>query len=71
MKLYQIFKFLGVAAGILAMLLILAGVIGRFSGEFLGVKNFTWFFWIANTFFLFGIFGILGYMAFKEKPAEF
>ena len=67
MKTEHFFKYLGFLFGALGGLFILAGIIGYFTGEFLRVSNFTWFFWAANTFIMFGIFGIVGYIATKKK----
>jgi len=63
----DLFKYGGLLAGILGTLLILAGIIGYFTGGFLNVRNFTWFFWAANSFIMLGIFGLVGYIALKEK----
>lgn len=61
MKLCTIINYLGWASGIFGALLMLAGVIGFFTGsEFLGVANFFNFFFIAVCFILLGIFFLLG-----------
>lgn len=67
---YQIIKYVGLASGALAALLILAGVIGFFTGEFLNVKHFVWFFWAANTLLFFGIFCILVFIGRKNKEEK-
>lgn len=67
MKINQIGKYLGLFAGLLGILFIAAGIIGFFSPGFLGVKNFTWYFWSANSFIMLGIFGMVVYIACKEK----
>ncbi len=67
MKIDQISKFIGLISGVIGGLFILSGIIGRFTGEFLAVKNFSWFFWAANTFILFGIFSLMVYFAYKPK----
>jgi len=61
MKLTTIISYLGWAAGIFGALLILAGVIGFFiGGEFLTVRNFYNYFFIANSFLFLGIFCLVG-----------
>jgi hypothetical protein len=55
------------AAGILAILLMIGGTISFFSGEFLHVKRFSNFFWFATPFLLLGIFGMVVYIACKDK----
>jgi hypothetical protein len=53
----KIINYLGWASGIFGGLLMLAGVIGFFvGGEFLGVRNFYNWFYIADSFIFFGIF---------------
>jgi hypothetical protein len=66
MKSGHFFKYLGYIFGIIGGLFILSGIIGYFTGEFLKVRNFTWFFWAANTFIMFGIFAMVAYIASKE-----
>ncbi|HPE55392.1 MAG TPA: hypothetical protein P5514_04175 [Bacteroidales bacterium] len=63
----NLFKYLGIVAGLLGILFILCGIIGFYTGEFLHVRNFTWFFWAANSFIMLGIFGLVGYIALREK----
>lgn len=63
----NLFKFLGISSGLLGLLFIIAGIIGYFTGEFLNVRNFTWFFWAANSFIMLGIFGLVGFIALREK----
>ncbi len=67
MKMDQISKYIGLICGVIGALLILSGIIGRFTGEFLAVRNYSWFFWAANTFILFGIFSMLVYFAYRPK----
>jgi len=67
---YQIIKYAGLAAGALAALLILAGIIGFFSGVFLNVGNFFNYFWFANTFLFFAIFCMLVFIACKDKEEK-
>jgi hypothetical protein len=56
----KIISFLGWASGLFGGLLMLAGVIGFFvQGEFLTVRNFYNWFYIANSFLFFGIFLIV------------
>lgn len=55
MKTDQLFKYLGLVSLVITGLLILGGVIGMYTGEFLNVRRFSNFFWFANTFALFGI----------------
>lgn len=57
MKFSDALRFLGLGSGLLGALLILGGVIGFFIGdEFLGVRNFYNWFYIANSFLFLGIF---------------
>lgn len=67
MKLNVICKYTGLFFGGLAALFMLFGVIGFFTGEFLGVVRFSNWFWFANTFLLFAIFSILVFIGCKEK----
>jgi hypothetical protein len=61
MKLCTIVNYMGWASGIFGALLMLAGVIGFFTGtQFLGVKNYYNFFFIAINFLLLGIFCLIG-----------
>jgi hypothetical protein len=60
-------KYVGLISGIIGGLFLLAGIIGYFTDEFLNVRNFTWFFWAANTFIMFGIFGMVSYIALRDK----
>jgi hypothetical protein len=61
MKCHTIINYLGWASGIFGGLLMLGGVIGFFTGaDFLGVRNFFNFFFIANSFIFLGIFLLLG-----------
>lgn len=69
MKLHKICKYTGLASGFIGLLFIFCGIIGYFTGEFLTVRNFSWFFWAANTFIMFGIFGMVVYIACKDKEA--
>lgn len=56
----NLFRFLGMASGFFGALLILFGVIGFLvGGEFLGVRNFYNWFYIANSFLFFAIFCIV------------
>jgi hypothetical protein len=55
------------AAGILAIIFMIGGLISFFTGEFLHVKRFANFFWFANSFLLLGIFGMVVYIACKDK----
>jgi MFS family permease len=70
MKLYQFFKYVGLISGVIGALFIIGGIISYFIGEFLNVRNFSWFFWAANTFIYLGIFGLVGYIAMKEKTEK-
>jgi len=61
MKLSTIVNYLGWASGIFGALLMLGGVIGYFTGtEFIGVRNFYNYFFIANSFLFLGIFILVG-----------
>ncbi len=50
MKLHLICKYLGLALGSFSGLLLLAGVIGFFTGPFLSVVNYWNYFWFASPF---------------------
>jgi len=67
MKLEKICKYAGLTSGGVGLLFIFAGIIGYFTDEFLTVTNFSWFFWAANTFIFFGIFGMVAYIATRDK----
>jgi hypothetical protein len=70
MKLDQICKYAGFVSGGIGALFILGGIVSYFIGEFAGVRNFSWFFWAANTFIYFGIFGLVAYISCKEKAEK-
>jgi hypothetical protein len=70
MKLHKICKYVGLVSGGIGALYIIAGIIGFFTGEFLTVRNFSWFFWAANTFIMFGIFAMVVHIACKDKEKE-
>lgn len=67
MKLHLICKYVGLASGTLAVLFMIAGAIGFFTGEFLNVVRFSNFFWFANPLLLLGIFGMVVHIACKDK----
>lgn len=67
MKLSELFKYVGLIFSLIGALFILAGIIGYLSPNFLNVKNFSWFFWAANTFILFAITGFVAYIALRDK----
>jgi hypothetical protein len=67
MKLHTICKYVGLAAGALALLLMIGGVISFYSGEFMGVRRFSNFFWFAQPLLLLGIFGMVVHIACKDK----
>ncbi|MCD4735025.1 MAG: hypothetical protein K8R53_03190 [Bacteroidales bacterium] len=67
MKLHLLCKYLGLITGGFAGLLLIAGIIGYFSGEFLNVTRFTNFFWFANSFLFFAIFCMVVNIACKDK----
>jgi preprotein translocase subunit SecD len=69
MKLHQIFRIAGLISGLIGAILIICGVIGFLTGEFLGVIRFSNFFWYANTFLMFAIFASLVFIGctIKEK----
>jgi len=57
MKISKLINYIGWASGIFGGILILCGVIGFFTGaEFLGVRNFFNWFYLANSFIFLGIF---------------
>ncbi|GAB4311518.1 MAG: hypothetical protein Kow00127_01580 [Bacteroidales bacterium] len=62
----QLFRTIGLVAGSLGILFILAGIIGYFVDNFLNVRNFTWFFWAANSFLMMGIFSLVASHSLKE-----
>jgi hypothetical protein len=70
MKLFRICKYVGFISGGIGALFILGGIISYFIGEFLGVRNFSWFFWAANTFIYFGIFSLLANISCKDKAEK-
>lgn len=60
MKIKTLVIYAGWACGILGALLMLAGVIGYFTnGEFLSVRNYFNFFFLADSFIILGIFCVL------------
>jgi len=67
MKLHLLFKYIGMASGVLAILFMISGLISFLTGEFLNVARFSNFFWFATPLLLLGIFGILVYIADKDK----
>jgi hypothetical protein len=61
MKLNTILNYLGWASGIFGALLMLGGVIGYLTdAEFMGVRSFYNFFFVANSFIFLGIFLLIG-----------
>lgn len=70
MKIHHICKYLGLLSGGFGGLLMLAGIIGFLSGEFLGVKYYYNFFLFAKYFIFFGIFGMVVYIACKDKDKK-
>lgn len=61
MKLSKLISWLGWASGIFGGLLMLGGVIGYITNsEFMTVRNYYNWFFLANSFILFGIFLVLG-----------
>lgn len=61
MKLNKIINYLGWISGIFGALLMLSGVIGFLTGtEFMGVRNYYNFFFMANSFLFLGIFLLTG-----------
>lgn len=70
MKFHLFCKYVGLLSGGVAGLLIIGGIIGFFSGEFLGVARYSNFFWFANTFLFLGIFSMLVHVACKDKKEQ-
>ncbi len=66
----MICKYIGLASGTLAGLLILGGILKFYGVELLSVRYYTSFFWLANTFAVFGIFAMVVYIACKDKDKE-
>ncbi|MBW6461405.1 MAG: hypothetical protein K0B08_12615 [Bacteroidales bacterium] len=65
MKIATIILYLGWVSGVFGAILMLAGVIGfLIGGEFLNVRNFFNYFFIAIPFLLLGIFCLVGTRAF-------
>jgi hypothetical protein len=61
MKLYDVINYIGYLSGIFGGLLMLAGIIGFFTGSpFLGVANFYNYFFMANSFLFLGVFILVG-----------
>lgn len=67
MKIDLILKYIGLASLLITTLLVLGGIIGYFTGEFLNVRNFSNYFWFANSFALFGIFNMVTYLALRKE----
>jgi len=70
MKLHMICKYTGLLTGGTGAIMILIGIITYFTGELFGVSNFSTWFWFAQPFFLFGIFGMVVYIACKDDKKE-
>jgi hypothetical protein len=70
MKLHKICKYAGLLSGAVGLVFIAGGIIGYFTGEFIRVRNFSWFFWAANTFIMFGIFCMVTHIACKDKEGK-
>ncbi len=67
----KLLKIKGFIAGIIGALLMLGGVIGFLvGGEFLCVKNFYNWFFIANSFLIISILSFLITIACKEDKKE-
>lgn len=67
MKIEQLCKYVGLASLAITALLIVGGIIGFYTGEFLHVKRYSNFFWFANSFALFGILNMLVYSSLKKE----
>ncbi len=71
MKLPDLFRTIGIISGLAGLVLMILGVIGFLIGdEFLTVRNFYNWFWVANSFFFLGVFLILAYMSCPNKKKE-
>ncbi len=70
MKLHLIFKYTGLLVGTLGAIMIVLGFIGFFAGEILNVANYSNFFWFANPLLIFGIFGMVAHIAFKDREKQ-
>ena len=71
MKLPDLFRTIGVISGTVGLVLMILGIIGFLVGdEFLTVRNFYNWFWVANSFLFLGIFLILAYMSCPYKKKE-
>ena len=70
MKLHTICKYVGLASGALAGLLIIGGILRYFNFEIFNVRYYATFFWLAETFAVFGIFAMVVYIACKDKDKE-
>jgi len=67
MKIEQVCKYVGLSSLIITTVLIVCGIIGYFVGEFLNVRNFSTYFWFANTFALFGLLNFVSYYVLKKE----
>jgi hypothetical protein len=70
MKLNLLFKYAGLVAGIAGAVIMLLGIIGFFAGEILSVSNYYNFFWLANAFFVAGIFGMVAHIACRDREKQ-
>ena len=68
MKIPDLFRNLGILSGFIGLVLMASGVLGFFlDTEFLGVRYFYNWFYIANSFIFLGIFLILVYISCPRK----
>lgn len=71
MNISVILKFKGLASGLIGGILMFLGVVGFFVGdEFLGVRNFYNWFYVANSFIFFGIFCFVMRLNCKKDEKE-
>jgi hypothetical protein len=71
MNISGLLRYLGFAAGLVGALLMLGGVVGFLvEDEFLGVRNFYNWFYIANSFLFLGIFCFVMRLNYKKDKKE-
>jgi putative Mn2+ efflux pump MntP len=70
MKVHLFFKFAGMIAGVFGAIMIVLGIVGFFAGTVFSVQHYSNFLWFSIPFLLFGIFGMLVYIACKDKEKD-
>jgi len=67
MKLHTVCRYIGLASGAVAGLLIFAAILRFYGVELLQVRFYTSLLMWANTFAIFGVFAMVVYIACKDK----